>query len=141
MGTMYFIPDGADTFAGRKGRDYYNRMRDVIDRVLEKRNETETEIANDYLDEFMAGDDDESGYESSAMHTMQWSQPTRRQPRRQMQSPARLDLSWKDGGSAFPRTSSRVGSEYQAVDLPLPGTFVMPKERTSHSPEEVPAPL
>jgi hypothetical protein len=29
-----------------------------------------------------------------------------------------VDLSWKDGGSSYPKRSSRVGEEYQATELP-----------------------
>jgi hypothetical protein len=29
-----------------------------------------------------------------------------------------IDLSWKDGGSSYPKRSSRVGEEYQATELP-----------------------
>ena len=34
-----------------------------------------------------------------------------------------MDLSWKDGGSAFPKRASRVGSKYQATDIPSPGSI------------------
>jgi hypothetical protein len=110
---MTFIPNIVDVKYAKKGRDFYIRIRDVIDRVLEKRNEVETKIANAYLDEIMLLDED-SEYEAAV------------QPPKRILSPrhaTRLDLSWKEGGSTFPRSCSRVGSEYQAVDLPLAGSF------------------
>jgi hypothetical protein len=110
---MIFIPKGVDVRYGKKGRDYYIRIRDVMDRVLEKRNEVESKIANAYLDQTMLLDED-SEYEA-AVHP-----PKRILTRRHA---TRLDLSWKQGNSIFPRSCSRVGSEYQAVDLPLAGTF------------------
>jgi hypothetical protein len=110
---MTFIPKGVDVRYAKKSRDFYIRIRDVTDRLLEKRNEVETKIANDYLDQIMLLDEDRE-YEAAA------------QPAKRILSPrhaTRLDLSWKEGGSIFPRSCSRVGSEYQAVDLPSAGTF------------------
>jgi hypothetical protein len=34
-----------------------------------------------------------------------------------------IDLTWKDGGSSYPKRSSRVGEEYQATELPEAGSF------------------
>jgi hypothetical protein len=34
-----------------------------------------------------------------------------------------VDLSWKDGGSSYPKRSSRVGEMYQATELPEAGSF------------------
>ena len=110
---MTFIPKGEDTKTGKRGRDFYTRIRDVTDRIVEKRNEVETKIANDYLDEMMLLDED-SEYEVMP------------QPPRRVLSPrctTRLDLSWKEAGSTFPQSCSRVGSKFQAVGLPLAGTF------------------
>ena len=100
---------------GKRGRDYYNRIKDVLDRILEKSNENEAQIANAYLDE-IAVLEDEAGYEAPPPP------PTTRRLRAPRHA-TRLDLSWKEGGSAFPRTSSRIGCEYQAVDLPSSDTF------------------
>ena len=33
-----------------------------------------------------------------------------------------MDLSWKDGGSTYPKSSSRVGSKYQATNIPSAGS-------------------
>ena len=126
---MTFIPKGADPKTGKRGRDFYTRIRDVTDRILEKRNEVETKIANDFLDEMMP--DEDSEYEVMP------------QPPRRVLSPrhtTRLDLSWKEAGSTFPRSCSRVGSEFQAVDLPLAGTFENSQEGTlanAERPQEI----
>ena len=122
---MTFIPKGADTKTGKRGRDFYTRIRDVTDRILEKRNQVETKIAQDYLDEMMLLDED-SEYEVMP-------QPPRRilSPRRV----SRLDLSWKEAGSTFPRSSSRVGYEFQAVDLPLAGSFDSSQDGTLANPQ------
>lgn len=45
----------------------------------------------------------------------------------------RLDLSWKEGGSSFPRTTSRVGDEFQAIDLPSSETFAAEQAKTNVS--------
>jgi hypothetical protein len=36
-----------------------------------------------------------------------------------------LDTSWKDSGEIFPKSSSRVGNEYQVDILPQSGTYDM----------------
>lgn len=116
---MFFLPTkDAKIEYGRKGKDYYTRIRDVIDRVLQRRNDVETGIADAYQEEMTA-------LESDAGVKVPPSPPT--PPTRRLR-PVRhatriVDLSWKEGGSAFPRTSSRVGPEYQAVDIPSSDTF------------------
>lgn len=39
-------------------------------------------------------------------------------------SAATLDLSWKDGGSTYPKASSRVGPRYQTPSIPIAGSFL-----------------
>ena len=34
-----------------------------------------------------------------------------------------VDLSWKEGGSSYPKSSSRVGHLYQAAHLPRAGEY------------------
>ncbi len=117
---MFFLPTkDANIKNGRRGKDYYTRIRDVIDRVLQRRNDAETKIADAYQDEMNAHASDEFVGETNA--TSESSPPARRL--RPVRNATRIDLSWKEGGSAFPRTSSRVGEEYQAVDLPSSDTF------------------
>jgi hypothetical protein len=36
---------------------------------------------------------------------------------------ATIDLSWKFGGALYPKHSSRIGNEYEAVDIPAAGTY------------------
>ena len=124
-GAIYFIPKGVDMESGKKGRDYYNRIRDVIDRILEKRNEDEKRVAAAYLEEMMVLDDEEEDYEVVPRSTRRRNLPRRMPSERRA---GRVDLSWKEGGSTFPKACSRVGSEYQAVNLPPAGTFLRESE-------------
>ena len=34
-----------------------------------------------------------------------------------------IDLSWKDGGSLYPKRSSQVGDEFQATNIPPAGSY------------------
>ena len=36
---------------------------------------------------------------------------------------ATIDLSWKVGGTLYPKQTSRIGDEFQAVDIPVAGTY------------------
>ena len=39
-----------------------------------------------------------------------------------------VDTSWKDSGEIFPKSSSRVGDEYQVDFLPQSGTYEIPSD-------------
>jgi hypothetical protein len=45
-----------------------------------------------------------------------------RPPSRPSLSGGIMDLSWKDGGTTYPKRSSRVGEEYQATEIPAVGS-------------------
>jgi hypothetical protein len=108
-GSTFFVPKGVDIKLARKSRDYYDRIKTVIDRILERRNEAESKIADSYVSKVV---EDEVERDSQ--------RPKRNAPSR---SSTRIDLSWKEGGRNFPKLTSRVGAEYQATDLPPAGTY------------------
>jgi len=121
---VYFLPSKDTKIKyGRRGKDFYIRIRDVIDRVLQRRNDVEAEIADAYLDEIALLDNGD-GYKAPPVPA-----PTTRRLRAPRHA-SRIDFSWKEGGSAFPRTRSRVGAEYQAIDLPSSDTFEKEQARS-----------
>jgi hypothetical protein len=87
--------------------------------VLKRRNEEESKVA----DAFIAERGDPGSKEQIAV-----SRPRRaaaQPPGRRASLPAGrgfVDLSWKDGGSSYPKRSSRLGDEYQATMLPSVGS-------------------
>lgn len=112
----------------RRGKDYYDRIKDVIDRVLECRNDEEKRIAELYTSEF--GHDEVRGERlkstrRAALTSTMSSPDTRNLSTRDRPSLTgnTMDLSWKDGGSMYPKRSSQVGDEFQATDIPAAGTY------------------
>jgi hypothetical protein len=120
---MFFAPGGIKSNDGRK-KKFHDKIKDVVDRVLEKQNEGESKVADAFLAE---NQDYYFKKETSA--------PSSGRPRRvaneaSIRSTSRrpsvlnhnkLDLSWKDGGSIYPKGSSRVGDKYQVTHIPEVG--------------------
>jgi hypothetical protein len=115
-------PGKQDIDGGVRGTDFYDRIRDVIDRILERRDKSESAVADAYLAErdkppkagtvkLGSGKGRRRGGAAAAA----------RSPKARNRV---LDLSWKEAGRNFPKHSSRVGPEYQAVELPPSTTFV-----------------
>ena len=103
------------------GEDYYVRIKDVIDRINERRNSVEASAA-DLLRRAIS---------KPVKLPAPSFEPTFRRKRRKevaeesspkpISSPTKLDFSWKEGGEIFPKKSSRVGDEYQATIIPQAG--------------------
>lgn len=134
------------TKEGKRGKDYYDRVKDVIDRVLECRNDEEKKIADLFKAEYNVEDQIKSKLSEGAEGNQLSSYSSRR--RRRAATPAStassvssspeetivtkrdrpalsgtaIDLSWKDGGSLFPKRTSQVGDEFQATEIPPAGT-------------------
>ncbi len=114
---------------GRRGKDYYDRIKDVIDRVVEGRNDKEKKIADLYASEFI----DEELWRIKTTRRSAMSSTTsinsfpekRSLPKRDRPSLTgnTIDLSWKNGGSLYPKRASQVGDEFQATDIPAAGTY------------------
>lgn len=143
---------------GKLGENYYDRIRDVIDRILSSKNEAEKKIADMYNQAYSASEPKKKKPRKSPKsaenpQTLE-SRPARSTTTSRNASPvssddepissliakkrdrpslqhgdrptlhgANLDLSWKDGGSLYPKRSSQVGDEYQATDIPAAGTY------------------
>jgi hypothetical protein len=112
------VPDGANPADENavNGEDYYDRIRDVIDRVLGSSSPGERALAETFEKEIMG--------ESEP------SEMTKRMTRRSTNNLAtKIDLSWKDGGTNYPKASSRVGAKYQVPSIPEAGTFCLDKSK------------
>lgn len=140
MGGIDFIPDGIDPETSKRGEDYYDTIRSVIDRVLSRRNESEAAIADKYIAQTSSN---QNAIQKSPSNNNNGTS-TKRGPGRPRRNPAPssptgsstprssspkpspkvvMDLSWKDGGKNFPKRCSRVGAKYQATELPEAGTW------------------
>lgn len=119
---MIFIPTNVDPEMGVKGVDYYCRIKDVVDRLNERRNDTESSIA----DSLRRGISKPSKKPVLIPHL-----PTRRlrsrdtgdQNETQIEKEDEIDVSWKNGGQNYPTKSSSVGSKFQVSSLPKAGSY------------------
>jgi hypothetical protein len=91
---------------------YFNKVRDVIERVLKSSDETEAKAAQAYMkvvpdiyDQFFP---QESGSTS----------PNRRMGTRQRH----VDIDWKHERKHYPKAASRVGEDYQVTEMPAIST-------------------
>lgn len=108
----------------KKRHHYYDRVRAVIDRVLEKRNEAESGIACTYLSEMGVPEGMETDKPVPKQRRARRAiRSTRKTSESRSDRLPRVDMSWKTAGRSFPRISSRVGLDYQAVDLPVAGSY------------------
>jgi hypothetical protein len=89
--------------------------------VLEKRNYEESRIA----DALLAVEEKVMPTKSIQKTALSPQRPRRRRAtegRRMRGRPSLtggiLDLSWKDGGTVYPKRSSQIGDEYQAAEIP-----------------------
>lgn len=139
IGVTYFLPKGVVAEKARKGRDFYTRIRVVIDRVLKRKNTAEKEAAELYLlgvglSETERTDHPQKSTErrrhtvetSSTTGTKRMGRPSRKakEAAESPRGPQRIDLSWKTAGKNFPKLSSRVGEHFQASNIPLAGSYM-----------------
>eukprot|EP00429_Kryptoperidinium_foliaceum_P009923 CAMPEP_0176004792 /NCGR_PEP_ID=MMETSP0120_2-20121206/1875_1 /TAXON_ID=160619 /ORGANISM="Kryptoperidinium foliaceum, Strain CCMP 1326" /LENGTH=546 /DNA_ID=CAMNT_0017337483 /DNA_START=85 /DNA_END=1725 /DNA_ORIENTATION=- len=117
---------------GRRGKDYYDRIVDVIGRVKRGRNNDEKrafELFHKVYDteekrkpRLTALGKRRRKSPSSAASTGSGSEDEPIVSLRRKQPPMTMDLSWKSGGTLYPKASSRVGDEFQATHIPATGT-------------------
>jgi hypothetical protein len=94
----------------RKPKPYFCEVRDVIERVLEKNNETEAMAADAYTE--LVGSKSVPSSPSSKTRE-------------------KIDLcAWKDERTHYKKSSSRVGPEFQADTLPKAGSCTNPTKHT-----------
>jgi hypothetical protein len=119
-GSVLLAPSSdVDIEKGVEGVDYYSRIKDVIDRINERRNAAESTAADHYRRAI-----------AKPMHVYSPNfSPSFTRPRRskkfdkeQMSENEEIDLSWKQGSKNFPRKISQVGENYQVPAIPEVGT-------------------
>lgn len=107
---------------GVKGVDYYCRIKDVVDRLNERRNDVESSVA----DSLRRGVS-----KPSKKPVLMQNFPTRRlrskEPGYEGETPGanehEIDVSWKRGGRDYPTKSSSVGPKFQVDRLPEAGSY------------------
>jgi hypothetical protein len=119
---------------GKKNRDYYDRIKDVIDRFLKRRNDKESAVADAFLvdrEEYGKKENDETASRPRRPTAGASRSGGRSGGGRPSLSGGILDLSWKDGGTTYPKRSSQIGEEYQATEIPAAGS-VGAEKATDH---------
>ena len=161
MEATYYMPPGVELTGGWvRNKEYTSVIKQVIDRVLERRNELESRAADAYLDE--VGD--------IVSKSQKQRQPVERLSSRRSRRASsqggdgseggadgdeededesgskmtddevhHVSLSWKfNERRHFPKLTSRVGDDYQASSLPSAGTEGSSKDNSDvHSFEQV----
>ena len=110
----------------RVRKPYFSRVRDVIERVLEKNNEAEaiaadayTELVPHVADLFTEQEDKKEPRDSKSV------------PSSSSQTRQKNDLSsWKDERTHYNKSSSRIGSEFQVARPPKAGSCPNPTNHT-----------
>lgn len=136
---------------GRRCDDYYDRIQDLIDRFLVSNDEAEKRIAELYKAEVASIEQTKkkkSPRSKQSAENPQTPPKWKARPKRLAASSnassssdepiasllnkkrgrpplagTTLDISWKDGGTFYPKRSSQVGDEFQATKIPLAGTY------------------
>jgi hypothetical protein len=97
-----------DLETSKEGKEFYVRIKDVIERINLRRNAVESAAADRFRRAISKPD----------IQTL--STPGRLAQRL---TKNKMDLSWKDGGKRFPKKSSVVGDDFQASSIPIAGNF------------------
>ncbi|GAX28558.1 bromodomain adjacent to zinc finger domain protein 1A [Fistulifera solaris] len=119
---LIFVPKDIDPGTGVKGVDYYSRIKDVVDRLNERRNDLESSVA----DLLRRGVN-----KLSKKPVLSPRLPARRLRSKEgvksetssVADDDGIDLSWKRGGRHYPTKSSSVGAEFQVNSLPKAGVY------------------
>lgn len=115
--------------AGKRIRkSYFSKVRDVIERILEKNNEAEA-IAADAYTELVPHHAAELFTERKDKKEPRGSNSVPSSPSSQTRQKNDL-CSWKDERTHYNKTSSRVGSEFQVATLPEAGSCTNPTNHT-----------
>ena len=112
QGPIRFVPSGVDTTKKVVGVDYYDKIKQVIDRVRERRNPNETNAANAY-EKAIQDMEERDGCSKKNERTY----PLRRTTNIDTGETS-LDVQWKEERVLYPKASSRLGDEYQVGPLP-----------------------
>jgi hypothetical protein len=121
-GTILFFPPNVDQKRAKRNIDYYDRIKLVLERVEERRNSDEAKLADRYRE---ATRDDQKKIEISTNPVVRPRRGPGRPPKLSTSLPPRnmVDISWKDGGTSYPKRCSQVGDEYQVSSIPPVGSY------------------
>lgn len=128
---MFFYPKGSKEGEGTKGRDFYDRIKDVLDRLREKRTFSEGSVIEKFDAEVYRREEEETkssrkrkasesaGGGSGSSSTTPSAKKSASEKSNGGRKSAKLD-SWKEGRK-FVKKTSRVGADYQPSSLPNVG--------------------
>lgn len=112
VGCIFFYPKGVDEGTGTKGRDYYDRLKDVLDRLRDKRNLSEGAVIEDFDAEMYRREEEETKASRKRKSVTDGENGTGNGKKS-----AKLADSWKEGRK-FTKKTSRVGPNYQPSSIP-----------------------
>ena len=98
-----------------------DKVRDVIERVLQSSDEAERKAAEAYMKVVP------DAHEQFMPKTKELAAPTQDSNPQEEHD----DLNWKHERKHYPKATSRVGDEYQATELPLAGSYLESKEQSN----------
>jgi hypothetical protein len=110
-----------DIARSEQGKDYYVRIKDVVDRINLRNCDFEATLADRFR----------RAISKPKLQTKL--SPTKRNTVRLSLVSAKPDLSWKDGGKQFPKKSSMIGEDYQVSTIPAAGSYTAIGNRDSKS--------
>ena len=123
-GCMFFYPKGVEEGTGTKGRDYYDRIKDVLDRLRDKRNLSEGAVIEYFDAEVYRREEEETKASRKRKSSSAASSATDGEGGGTVggaaaKKSAKMD-SWKEGRK-FTKKTSRVGPNYQPSSIPEVG--------------------
>ena len=102
---------------GGKRLPYFSKVRDVIERILEKKGAAEAKAADAYLELATDASDIFAGHQKDKKGV-----PSPSSSIKLLTESKTNDLAWKDERTHFEKSSSRVGPEFQVDVLPDAGS-------------------
>ena len=116
VGCMFFYPKGVAEGTGTKGRDYYDRIKDVLDRLRDKRNLSEGAAIEDFDAEVYRREEEDNKASRKRKSSSTGADSSEGSATTGGKKSAKLD-SWKEGRK-FAKKTSRVGANYQPSSIP-----------------------
>ena len=119
---LVFIPTDVDPDVGVRGVDYYCRIKDVVDRLNERRNDVESSVA-DSLRRGISKPVKKPALMPNFASRRLRSKEADDQSETPEANEIEIDDSWKRGGRNYPTKTSTVGPKFQVDHLPKAGTY------------------
>jgi len=120
QGSLFFVRPGVHKLSGaQKGKDYYDKIKHVIDNVLKRQNAVEHAAAEAYTKEMK-----ELETIDPSQHILSVAGYPSHRLAQQSSFRSLPDSHWKDNRKNYPKKSSRVGTAYQA-EIPVRTDWTM----------------